>query len=324
MDHIGGDWETKCNGVMINRPNHALAHTLRVANYAPYVIESLFNNAKNDVEKNAYKNLQHDLTKLQIALLFAVVGRENDWGFSDNSAAYMKFRRNSAEAFKKYVKTLNPPLFTAQEIDVYHQALIDLGNPDKQDHITKVMTTCHQLDLPRCYFSDQWPDVAKKLKGNLGDDFDALLSYALHCLKNTGDRIMAQPTKEFKDISIYNEATFAKTSADPLECLQAISKALPPAHLKPEPNLQIVYDDFLNKAVEQAFNAFEQNQNGLESAFRDVRNVLSNYKPKLPLSDNLDGDNLDGFLQQSLQATELSAKRLLEEPDEGRGMFLYN
>jgi hypothetical protein len=144
-DHsLKWDWEYKTEGYTIPRPNHGLAHTLRVAYYAPMVLNA-FQNSPNKKEAEQYIGLDKDLDKIQIALLFAVAARTNETGFSDNQAKYMKMRENCVEAFKKYAKELVPPVFNPEEIEQYGNVLYNFGAPDTIDPLSMIFKTCHNL-----------------------------------------------------------------------------------------------------------------------------------------------------------------------------------
>ena len=73
---FGVDWELRHQGQVVHRPNHGLAHTLRTAAYAPLIARLYIQH--NGLSGAAAQEIVDNLGWVQMALLFYVVGREND------------------------------------------------------------------------------------------------------------------------------------------------------------------------------------------------------------------------------------------------------
>jgi len=90
---------------ILYRPNHDLAHSIRVAALILPLYLSLNSGQKtNDVNSELDKS---ELEKLQLMMLFSVLGREDETGFSDSttkegSFMYQSYRAISAVEFLKY------------------------------------------------------------------------------------------------------------------------------------------------------------------------------------------------------------------------------
>ncbi|NNM60279.1 MAG: NAD-dependent ubiquitin ligase [Legionellales bacterium] len=193
------DWEITDNtsGIVINRPNHGLPHTARTAYIVPTVVAYFAN----------FSNLQcnftmKDIIKMQIVLLFAVVGRKNDMGYADNQEVYKTFRLASANAFESFIN--NTPKYKNlfkddAEIKQYKNIVIDFANPSYSDALRVILRQCHCLDLPRCYEEPEFNQkVRNPLNGYLGKNkADELIDYSNKLLVATGDRILMK-NKHYK------------------------------------------------------------------------------------------------------------------------------
>ncbi|WP_242604140.1 SidE phosphodiesterase domain-containing protein, partial [Legionella erythra] len=69
---------------VIHRPNHGLAHSLRVATYIPLVVEYFQQFAKPKLSQLCQNLNSEELKKLQLCMLFSVSGRESDLAFKSN------------------------------------------------------------------------------------------------------------------------------------------------------------------------------------------------------------------------------------------------
>lgn len=221
------DWELNSPLGKINRPNHALAHTLRVANYIPAVIEYF---QKHSPEPEQFRFSEDQIKKMQLAMLFAITGRQNDCGPSDNEKDFWQFRRDSGEHFEKYFS--GTEYFTNDEISFFKERLIDMDNHGKIDPIRTIFFAAHKLDLQRCYHTSQIDSSVfgffnknSSKVDNTSEDITALLNYAKSCILATGDRMIAGG---FHD---YNIEKFALCSTNPKACLEAI-QSVPAPHFE--------------------------------------------------------------------------------------------
>ena len=204
------DWDLSTDFGKIHRPNHGLAHTLRVAMLIPHIIQL-----------NHFDFALKEIQELQLVALFFVAGRENDCGFSDNPNLYQIFRKNSAEAFKVFAKD-NLQLTDAQ-IKRYYNLLINedyhQANAQSVSLESLILNLAHKLDLIRCY-----PDDI--LNKTLFDDprimpysktINDLLDIALNQIVATGDRVKSHGTKHSYQLPLFYDA-----STNPAYCLTQI------------------------------------------------------------------------------------------------------
>ena len=209
------------NGVVIQRPNHALAHTIRTVLYIPAVI-------------TAYK-FKHPTTKfdtefenMQLVILFFVVGRESEASFKNDNVNYVKFKQTSAQAYKQFVTTYQDKfpslkkLIVSGEVERY-KAFIT-GNVGNHDDISQVFTIAHNLDLLRCFNEQKFAVTRNAIRSLLGfvegDVFgdqvvEGLLCYAKACLKQNGDYILPDNVSR-------NPEAFVKTNISVRDCLAAL------------------------------------------------------------------------------------------------------
>lgn len=202
-DPNSGDWTLNCgNNKTLHRPNHGLSHTLRGAALVPEVFYSYATHSTDKMTRERVQNLsKDDIKRMQVAMLFSVVGRKSELGFADNPGVYGGYRKTSAELFEQYAKTHYKDLFTSPEQIAYWKRLVlDYGNPGfhadanrpEQAIIAKIMRQCHCLDLLRCYSKEEFAKkVSKPLQDDLGvDAANNLVNYSKTLLEKTGDRLM--------------------------------------------------------------------------------------------------------------------------------------
>lgn len=211
------------NNKTIYRPNHGLNHTLCSFKLAPLVAK-YYEQYSN--HSDFFKFSNEDIAKIQVALLFFVVGRENEMGFQDNPVIYSRFRKKSADAFKQYSTRHLMHLFKShEEIDKYYNILLDYANPKNQSKEAIVVRHAHCLDLIRCRNWDNYQiSVLAELAKDLPQDkVDNLAEYAAHLNWAMGTRI---PDGPYKKACQFNQ--FEKCSHRIDYCLEALNKvALP-------------------------------------------------------------------------------------------------
>jgi hypothetical protein len=197
------DWTLNCgNNKTLHRPNHGLSHTLRGVVLVPEVFYSYAMHSTDKKTREIVQNLSHDdIKRMQVAMLFSVVGRKSELGFADNQAVYRGYRKASAELFEKYATTHYKDLFNSSgQIAYWKRLVLDYGNPGfhsdankpEQAVIAKIMRQCHCLDLLRCYRQEEFEKkVSKPLQDNVGvDAANNLVNYSKTLLEKTGDRLM--------------------------------------------------------------------------------------------------------------------------------------
>lgn len=216
------DWELKCQGKCIPRPNHGIAHTLRGAFMIPILAQCYQSHCKN--MNDAFNFVTSDaktLKRLQIALLFAVVGRKNEMGFKDNAGIYMSFRYNCAKAFEKYARAHLSHLFSEKEIGEYSNLVLNFGDSGFSSARAFLMRQCHNLDLLRCYKPDEMNEKFNaecKLSRDLGHDtVQALLEYSNNLIEAMGDRVCG-----YHKNCDYNFNRFYMVSKSPERALEAM------------------------------------------------------------------------------------------------------
>lgn len=224
------DWTLNCgNNRTLNRPNHGLSHTLRGAVMVPEVFYSYATHSTDKNTREMVQNLRKDdIKRMQVAMLFSVVGRKSELGFADNPAVYRGYREASAKLFEHYAKTHYKDLFNSPEqIDSWKGLVLDYGNPafkpevnkPEQAIIAKIMRQCHCLDLLRCYSQDEFVmKVTTPLQNDLGvDAANNLVNYSKTLLEKTGDRLVG--TKS------YNVQEHWLNNTDVSYCINTLNSA---------------------------------------------------------------------------------------------------
>ncbi|MBS0357817.1 MAG: protein kinase [Proteobacteria bacterium] len=208
------DWDYRYQDKIVERPNHGLAHALRKVFYVPKIIECYIEYkglyGKDKIE------LRRSVHEIQLALLFYVVGRENETDGSNNLTLYTKFRRQSINAFEQYVKEAGIAL-GKEKLTSYKEAMY--GN---KSHESAIMTIAHLLDLMRCLELDVFESIYKtRIEPHIGTlNCKILLEYVEVCLQKTGSRIYGSENQRG-----YDGPRFVKASLSVKECMLAIREA---------------------------------------------------------------------------------------------------
>ena len=147
----------------VYRVNHGNAHNVRVTSRVRDVVmlyaDPTIN--KNPRTRQLFSGFLKNkgIQKLEIVASFYVACRESEIGWSDSKERHEEYRRNSAEAFAKYAKSIqknDEALFSDAEIEFYRNILVD---PYFQSTfigtlwatVKCVLSTAHGLDLARCF-----------------------------------------------------------------------------------------------------------------------------------------------------------------------------
>ncbi len=177
------------------------------------------NNTKNLSNSLLCNKIKNNISLIQLALIFFVAGRENEMGSRDNKEDYDRFRKNSAEAFKKYIEEKN--LKFDQEI---YRACYDgiLKSDFHKGPIHAILKICHDIDTMRCFDENIYKFVCDDIIPFIGREAcDTLISLVEGCLIQTGDRILAST-----DIKSYNGNIFIQASQDVKKCKDFIQLAI--------------------------------------------------------------------------------------------------
>lgn len=198
------------DGTKIYRPNHGLAHSIRVANYIPYIWEYFKKNGVKNPDGSHHYGFdtltELDVQKIQIAALFYVVGREDETGFRHNAARYNSYRAASAQKFRNYC-TLHDligegKVFSDQnDMEQYvtflhdgeHGIIEAIKHKKPMNPLRILLSTAHELDLSRCFPDKRYKAALVEEKLNYfsqyanNRDLQALMGYAQNCIIATGD-----------------------------------------------------------------------------------------------------------------------------------------
>lgn len=138
---------------VVHRPNHDMMHSVRVSAYIP-LIHDLFNNGKVEKDgvgliKNSSKLDDKHIEKLQLMMLFSVLGREDETGFSDSqkgTSLYQSYRASDGLDFLSYClknwDTHYKDVFNNDKDELYRAALtVELMGYPEMPEIEKVDPT---------------------------------------------------------------------------------------------------------------------------------------------------------------------------------------
>lgn len=228
------DWELITSQGVIYRPNHGLAHVMRVAQLVEVVAEFLMH---YDTE-NCFNFSNRDIQIIQLTAIFSVVGRQNDAGFRDmdeeNKDAYKRYKQTSSEAFRNYVSQKSFLNMTKVEIANFSNNILTMGELDQSTPSAILLALAHKLDLLRC-FTPVGDSLNTHIINPLNQHMDKsatdiLLAYAENLLHASGDRVMSG-----QKMASYHDTLFYAVSTNVDSCFNAIDsvpKPLPMNHKK--------------------------------------------------------------------------------------------
>jgi hypothetical protein len=172
---------------IVYRPNHGLTHSVRAACSVPQLIayQHQFHS------KNKSKLQERELEKLQLMMLFSVVGRQDETGFNDTgpnasnngNEIYQGFRATSAREYLKYCQIHAKHLYPEPNSleNIYRDAIVVelMGYSTIDDAVRR------QKDKPEV-FIDYVVEQEKRKKHSINRDEAISLidkgSYSLHKL----------------------------------------------------------------------------------------------------------------------------------------------
>lgn len=175
---------------VVYRPNHGLSHNVRVTAKVRDVLKLYNDYHQQAKERFAQFNTPENITKLEIASAFYVACRGSEAGFKPEAdSPYQRYRQASSDAFYEYAKKLKKgdektPLFTEEELNLYKTVLRDPyfdaekdkpaltandENSAKKAVLKAVLSSCHALDLARCFHADKMNHKIEEVLAPLAD-----------------------------------------------------------------------------------------------------------------------------------------------------------
>ena len=219
-------------GRRVHRPNHGLAHTLRVEN-AVKVIADMYNSRLPKGSQIPAIIIHQQ----QFVALFSVIGRLNDVGFQESeeyqkkmglpTSMYDDFHKVALAGKQKYLK--KGPLYLFNSPQAKAITKLPLSQQVKYKKLgNEIYRAAHNIDLMRCYEKSKFHntiyqpaphDGVKSLNQMIGAFLtDLMLKYHRDVIKATGDRCMG-----FDPRADYNLNLFGRCSQDFNYCLQQIN-----------------------------------------------------------------------------------------------------
>lgn len=212
------DWELRTPMGLVVRPNHGLAHVMRVAHCVPVVAEFL----KQHTGEARFHFSARDIYMVQLTALFSVVGRKSDAGFLDmktNQAGYKDYKQASSSAFASYVRTENFLDMSSDEIQHHAYDILTMGEPGVTQATGILLALAHKLDLLRCYHAERvQKDILEPFSQYLPEaETLRLFTFAEALLHATGDRVFYGMEK-----TGYRLERFYRANTDPTLCLEQL------------------------------------------------------------------------------------------------------
>lgn len=162
------NYTPRANEFILYRPNHGLAHNMRVTNNIAALVDLYQHHDCGQSLSPVFSSMDDSfVAKLQVAAAFFVAGRGSEAAFQASSeterSPYYSYRHKSAESFLHYVESC-PDLVSlfANEKALFKQALEDPYISEEEIAtvtpenarlvaIKSILSSAHALDLSRCF-----------------------------------------------------------------------------------------------------------------------------------------------------------------------------
>jgi hypothetical protein len=269
------DWTLGVQNNIVHRPNHGFVHSVRCAYLLPEILDAL-----QQCNPSLVKNFDNTrLQKTMLAMLFTVIGRGNEIGFSDalqqvknhqtNINTYEQGKKNTIEIFKKVMMYslkmgYSIPFTTEQEIIDFSKILkmsTKSGSPE-----AILMRIAHELDLIRCFSYFQMSKIRDYLLPHFKQNpalLDGLLQYTYELCVATGNRVLGSK----KPPKSYNIPIFLNCSQRYTDCELAISSV-------PRPSQPVPSTAVTKGPSEEAPAAYNPSESELQEEFQLYRQAL--------------------------------------------------
>ena len=180
---------------------------------------------------------------MQIAMVFSVVGRQSELGFTDNQEAHTRYRNASVEALKSYLSRMPAGLISPRAQEAVLRALLHMSNPRVKAEgalgasMQQCIGTTHALDLFRCKDPAGMNDLADgEISACVPDTFNfffkrnKLLCLSSAAAEATGDRMNAVCTSRGWSMATeaplnHHRGPFLNCSTDPAHCWAVVNEA---------------------------------------------------------------------------------------------------
>jgi hypothetical protein len=243
------DWELVVppGNVRVQRPNHGMVHSVRVAMAVPLALRLLLLEMKQPSQLVRAR----DVFCAQYMTLFTVVGRGNeisfmnasllqqkqlDQGVKDPEHLYEKFKLEGKLTLITFLHRRPPASLRLSKTE--QQAWInalDIGKPNLSDVFGQAMKLAHDADLMRCYSTLEFDNKKADLAESLGASGATILCDYMYALNQaTGDRCWGY--KSFR--KYHDHQLFPRYSHDYdalLAALCTVPQPLQEHHFKNDP-----------------------------------------------------------------------------------------
>jgi hypothetical protein len=264
------------DGTRTLRPNHGLAHAIRVSAWVYIYCLTILKHNYNPIWVGLINPVF--ILKVCIASIFLVAGRESEQGYlehptfeqfcrfrsgnsvengetiNDYKHAYTRYHEKSARYFRETVAPLN--LYTPDELDTFYNIMIDFYNPyrfpeGKDRLIAFLFENAHAMDLVRVvpYLQNYIIPVNRHTNMEIFNEENMkFVKLSIEMCKLMGDNVVAHEYKEFTedtinqlapDLSQNMQPRFVKFNNNPRYCVAHLLNFL-------EPEIKYIIDDIID------------------------------------------------------------------------------
>lgn len=202
------------------RPNHGLAHVMRQAYYVPFVLKFL-NHFQGSDACAVYQVSQRRINTLQLKLLFAGCGRENEASNLNQDPYFGEVGPKSSQALRYFVNDHVPrgTWDCTVGINDNNATSIIWGDCECFPSCKFILNICHALDSMR--WNRNFDPASSMMTPTFVKDH-ALVQFALQCVLATGDRVVGLSAHERMD------DIFSQCSTNVDFCLQRLGSVAEP------------------------------------------------------------------------------------------------
>ncbi|WP_155823802.1 SidE phosphodiesterase domain-containing protein [Legionella shakespearei] len=232
------DWLIPFGSQVIYRPNHGFVHSLRSAHLLPVLLTELQQGTSGKADFK--KVTARDLKKAMFAMMFTVMGRENEIGFYEAQQnvdkgictvnTYALAKAHSQKLFQNVTAYAIKNGFTdvfnnLKEVEEFIP-LMSMSH-STSDPIAILIRLAHEIDLIRCFSVSQMHRIKKDILPYFGNDqkkLERIFNYNYQLCVVTGNRV----TGSSHPLD-YNPKQFYQCSQSFRTCIQAMARVAKPS-----------------------------------------------------------------------------------------------
>lgn len=270
------EFKRDIGGKTIQRPNHGLAHTYRVMQYIEPLINYFAEHSTDGEFKQYCQEISGDEVEwLKVSAAFSITGRESEMSAGEDLELYDTYRASSCAHLEDFLQRSTEPEFQDEAMKERISHVVRyMGNPGYEksrdgetkalnshedpterahrNHLHRLLTFAHKLDLVRCYEPEQFQramqpcldlstpgEGEEELVEEQLTDYNELVRYAIELCKAQGNalEIDITPDNQLEAKRVDYSPPFHEASSSLKRIDELSEQVVKPSVKEPPPNI---------------------------------------------------------------------------------------